>query len=167
MRRGKSRTNLKYSGPCYYVGHSGTAHTASLYTLANKSYCVEGCVILLPSFPRLLFHPRNLRGGIHATLATITLFITACLNFRGFRFASRSKLPQPARSAIFAKIGGNSRNLAGIILHHSVIHSELELWSYQIFGTNRSMPDSFPFRRWRRLRRWRRRVVALFGGAES
>ena len=81
MRRGKSRTNLKYSGPCYYVGHSGTAHTASLYTLANKSYCVEGCVILLPSFPRLLFHPRNLRGGIHATLATITLLARMLLPF--------------------------------------------------------------------------------------
>ena len=87
MRRGKSRTNLKYSGPCYYVGHSGTAHTASLYTLANKSYCVEGCVILLPSFPRLLFHPRNWRRGIHATLATITLLARMLLPFPLVRLA--------------------------------------------------------------------------------
>ena len=46
--------------------------------------------------------------------------IPACLNFRGYSSASRSKLLQPARSAIFGKIGWNSRNLAGIILHRSV-----------------------------------------------
>ena len=57
-------------------------------------------------------------SGVKAT--EVCKIIPACLNFRGLAPASLSYQPQPAKSAIFAKIDGKTRNLAGIILHHSV-----------------------------------------------
>ena len=46
--------------------------------------------------------------------------LPACLNFSGLAPASLSDQPEPAKSAIFGKIGGKTINLAGIILHNSV-----------------------------------------------
>ena len=46
--------------------------------------------------------------------------IPACFNFRGLAPASLSNQPQPAKSAIFGKIGGKMINLAGTFLHNPV-----------------------------------------------
>ena len=44
----------------------------------------------------------------------------ACLNFSGLAPASLSDQPEPAKSAIFGKIGGKTINLAGTFLHNGV-----------------------------------------------
>ena len=44
----------------------------------------------------------------------------ACLNFRGLAPASLSNQPKPTKSAIFAKIGRKTINLAGLFLHNGV-----------------------------------------------
>ena len=49
--------------------------------------------------------------------------IPACLNFHGLALASLSNQPQPAKSAIFGKIGGKTINLAGTFLHNGVDNS--------------------------------------------
>ena len=46
--------------------------------------------------------------------------IPTCLNFRGLAPASLSNQPQPAKSAIFAKIGRKTINLARLFLHSGV-----------------------------------------------
>ena len=52
--------------------------------------------------------------------------IPACLNFRG-TVAANEWLSAPAcQSAIFGKIGRNYRNLAGTILHSSVVTEECD-----------------------------------------
>ena len=50
-------------------------------------------------------------------------------------------MPQLARSAIFAKIIGNSRNLAGIILHRSVVIG----WVNTIFASVSEVPEKEKF----------------------
>ena len=47
--------------------------------------------------------------------------IPSCLNFRGLVRASVINQPQPAKSAIFAKIGQKTNNLAGLFLHIGVL----------------------------------------------
>ena len=42
------------------------------------------------------------------------------MNFRGLAPASLSSQPQPARSAIFGKIGQKTINLGGLFLHNGV-----------------------------------------------
>ena len=46
--------------------------------------------------------------------------IPACLNFRCLAPASLSYQPQPAKAAIFGKIGRKTINLAGLFLHNGV-----------------------------------------------
>ena len=53
----------------------------------------------------------------------------ACLNFCGLAPASLSNQPQPAKSAIFAKIGRKMINLARLFLHNGV-HSRICITAY-------------------------------------
>ena len=46
--------------------------------------------------------------------------LPACLNFSGLAPASLSDQPEPAKSAIFGKIGGKTINLARTFLHNGV-----------------------------------------------
>ena len=74
---------------------------------------------------RLIFYAplvhwnRNVRTR-RVAITEACKIIPVCLNFRGLAPASLSKQPQHAKSAIFAKIGRKTRNLAGTILHNSV-----------------------------------------------
>ena len=57
----------------------------------------------------------------YASLCTpLCKIIPACLNFRGLAPASFCNQPQPAKAAIFGKIGGKMINLARTFLHNSV-----------------------------------------------
>ena len=58
-------------------------------------------------------------GG--ACTTPLCKIIPACLNFRGLVPANLSNQPQPAKSAIFGKIGGETINLAGTFLHNGVV----------------------------------------------
>ena len=68
--------------------------------------------------------PRK-RSKVTSTL--LYKIIPDCLNFRGLAPASLSNQPQPAKSAIFGKIGGKTINLSGTFLHNSVQGSQIRL----------------------------------------
>ena len=53
-------------------------------------------------------------------LTPLCKIIPAYLNFRGLAPPSLSNQPQPAKSAIYGKIGGKTINLAGPFLHNGV-----------------------------------------------
>ena len=57
------------------------------------------------------------------TYTAVCKIIPACLNFRGTVAANQCLSATICLSAIFGKIGRNYRNLAGTILHNSVLHN--------------------------------------------
>ena len=59
--------------------------------------------------------------------APLCKIIPAFLDFRGLAPASLSNQPQPAKSAIFGKIGGKTINLAGTFLHNSAVVTVTEV----------------------------------------
>ena len=82
-----------------------------LNSFATSTIIVEATLALPVCRRRAVnLEPKNFDGqrkwpNFNCTCTEVCKIIPACLYFCGYSSASRSKLPQPARSTIFGKIG--------------------------------------------------------------